>query len=414
MKKCCLFLIAIISAVILQGCGGVGSSAPAPSNVQVIPGDGSATVSWTASAGVEYWIFKAAGINITPENCSSLPQCSTTLNAVSPTVVSGLTNGTTYSFTINGRINGGKGGPGSLSISVIPRLAGGSWTSATATGPDSLRGATFGGTLFVVVGDAGKIFSSTDGKTWNLQTSGVATNLNAVTYSNGLFVAVGAGGVVLTSSDAVTWTPHTSNTAQDLYAVAGNGATGFVATGAGGTIINSTTNGASWAAATVNPSAGNALNGITFGNSKYVAVGAGGTLQTSTDGNTWLAGTSNTASTLNGVAYAASTTTDGGITYGGPATFVAIGNSGTLVTSPDGTTWTAQTALTSSNLNAITYGRQFVAVGDSGIIYTSTNGTNSTSWNLATTPGTTNLHAVTHNAYNYSAVGDAGLNWFAM
>jgi len=238
-------------------------------------------------------------------------------------------------------------------------------------------------------------------------------------------MAVGAGGVVLTSPDAITWTQQTSATivnTNELFAVAGNGAGGFVAIGSSGTIITTSANnnGTSWSVATSNPlsNPSNKLNAITFGNGKYVAVGANGSsgaLIASTDGgigNAWQLVNIQPPSILNGVAYAASTTTDGGVSYTGPATFVAIGAGGTLVTSTDGATWSLQSSIPSPNLNAVTYGRQFLAVGDSGGIFTSTNGTN---WTPVTTPGTNNnLHAVTHNTYNYSAVGAAGLNWFAM
>jgi len=426
--------------MILQGCGGVGSSAPAPTVTNIVAADSSAIITFTATPGVEYWIFSAAASSITPENCSSVSvTCRTLLGATSPATISGLTNGTTYSFTINGRTGGGKGGPGSPSVFAIPRLAGASWSeepfTVTVNG-NNLRGVTFGtvatAPLFVAVSDAGKIFSSPDGIVWAPQNSGVGTSLNAVTYSNGIYMAVGAGGVVLTSGDAITWTLQTSATAVntlELLAVAGNGAGGFVATGANGRIINSTTNGTSWAVATVNPNAGvNALNGITFGNSKYVAVGAGGTLQTSTDGNTWLAGVWNgtpAAAALNGVAYAATITADNGITYTTTgATFVVIGANGTLVTSPDGATWTLQTTpVTSSNLNAVAYGRQFVVVGDTGVIFTSANGL---SWTAPQTfapptPRTSinflSVTGVTHNSVggsSYSTVGTQGENWLSL
>lgn len=416
MNRLAAPIMAIIAAMLLQGCGGAATSASAPANVTVGAGDSSLTVSWDMLPGVTYSLYKAAGNNVTPENCNALPQCNINLNAVSPTVITGLTNGTTYSVTINGRVSGGIGGPASSSLSAIPRLAGASWSAGqtTVTGTNNLRGVTFGGALFVAVGDGGKIFSSPDGTSWTAQTSNVSNNLNAVAYSNGIYMAVGAGGMVLSSSNAITWTQQTSATlanTNELFAVAGNGAGGFVATGASGTIITTANSGTNWTLVTPAVT-GNKLNGIAFGNGKYVAVGTLGTLLTSTDGSAWLTGNSQTASTLNGVAYAASTTTDAGVTYTGASTFVVIGAGGTLVTSPDAVTWTLQaTPIPSPNLNALTYGRQFVAVGDNGGIFTSTDGIN---WNTQASVTPASLFAVTHNVYDYSAVGAAGLNFFAM
>ena len=47
----------------------------------------------------------------------------------------------------------------------------------------------------------------------------------------------------------------------------------------------------------------NALSGITYGNSTFVTVGRNGNILTSTDGSTWTARTSGTLETLKGVVY---------------------------------------------------------------------------------------------------------------
>ena len=65
-----------------------------------------------------------------------------------------------------------------------------------------------------------------------------------------------------------------------------------------------------------------------------------------------------------------STTTSSGL-------FIAVGASGTLLTSSNGTTWTAQTSGTSNYLRAVAYdgSSTLVAVGYSGTILTSSDGT---------------------------------------
>ena len=75
----------------------------------------------------------------------------------------------------------------------------------------------------------------------------------------------------------------------------------------------------------------NALWGITYGNSTFVTVGRNGNILTSTDGSTWTARTSGTTNVLYGVIYANST-------------FVVVGSSGTILTSSDGTSWTSRTS----------------------------------------------------------------------
>ena len=76
-------------------------------------------------------------------------------------------------------------------------------------------------------------------------------------------------------------------------------------------------------------------------------------------GTTWTQRTSGTGNELEGVAY-------------GNGRFVAVGNGGTILTSPDGVNWTRRTSGTRSWLGGVTYGNgTFVAVGEEGIILTS-------------------------------------------
>ena len=88
----------------------------------------------------------------------------------------------------------------------------------------------------------------------------------------------------------------------------------------------------------------------------FVAVGFSGTILTSPDGITWTTRTSGTTYGLNGV------------TWSGTQ-FVAVGFSGTILTSLDGITWTSRTSGTTYQLNGVIWsGTQFVAVGLSGRI----------------------------------------------
>lgn len=63
-----------------------------------------------------------------------------------------------------------------------------------------------------------------------------------------------------------------------------------------------------------------------------------------------------------------------GVAYGG-SQFVAAGFNGTILTSPDGVIWTADTSGTTNTLYGVAYdGGQFVAVGNAGTILTSGGG----------------------------------------
>ena len=172
MKRLFALSFVIAAFLLLPGCRGSGSSAPPPTNVNVVAGDTSATVTWDMLSGVDYWVFKAAGTDLTPQVCISRPECKIIMKATSPIFISGLTNGITYSFTINGRTDGGPGGSGSPSIQAIPRLAGATWTpgAANSAGTNDLRGIAYG-RLFVAAGTSSALFTSADGVNWTPHTT---------------------------------------------------------------------------------------------------------------------------------------------------------------------------------------------------------------------------------------------------
>ena len=406
MKRYFGLIAAALAVFTLAGCLGgaftLGSAANPPTDVKVVAGDGSVTVTWTMSPNVQYWVFSAMADAITTETWSKLLSGRATIKATSPQMITGLANDFTYSFTVNGRIDGGAGGPGSPSVSVMPRLAGNTWSIGKAL-PSDLRSVAFGA-VFVTVGASGTIYSSPDFNTWTPVTWTAVKNplvtlpdLNAIAFGSTNYLAAGAGGSVLLSTDAVTWTAQTTGTTNTLYALTNNGTASAIAAGANGTIITSA-DGKTWT--TANSGTTNDLFGLAYGNAVYVAVGAKGTMLTSVDGTTWLSAISNTTQKLTSIVYGINTTT-------GLGTFVAVGEAGTMITSTDGTTWTVQTSVTANNLASITYGKRFVAVGDKGTILTSSDGS---TWQTQSSGTSDNLTSVGRSQVGYSAVGTNGTN----
>jgi len=123
----------------------------------------------------------------------------------------------------------------------------------------------------------------------------------------------------------------------------------------------------------------------------FVSVGDSGTILTSSDGTTWTERTSGISEYL------------GGVTYGN-GLFVTVGNSGTILTSSDGTTWTPgslyhsgpqRTYVLPTWFRGVTYGNgTFVTVGDRGIILTSSDGI---SWTQRTFGTSEFLRGVTYS-----------------
>lgn len=87
--------------------------------------------------------------------------------------------------------------------------------------------------------------------------------------------------------------------------------------------------------------------------------------------------------------------------------FIAVGDQGALLSSPDGVTWTVRTSGVGSTLYDVTYGAEsdgglYVAVGQAGKILTSINGLD---WSAASSPSSRDLRAVTWHIDRFYAVG---------
>ncbi len=408
MKVAFSWIAALLAALAVVGCGG-GSSASAPTNVAAVAHDSSATILWDDEPGVEYWIWIAIAPTVSSGDCANTAGCTIRRGVSSPYVLTGLVNGTTYSAVINGRINGGPGGPDSEPVTFTPQPAGSTWSVGTPLGTDDLLGVaytpvtTLTTNTYVAVGQAGSIFSSSDALTWTARTSNVTANLRTVVFTGPQFVAVGDGGTIVTSADGITWTTQTSGTASNLYGLSLSGSF-VVAVGANGTILTSTDGGTTWTAQTSGTTAD--LYGVAVSTTSiFVVVGAQGTLLSSTNGTTWTVGNSQTTLDLRSVAWGTSNLV---------GTFVAVGAAGVLVTSTDGTTWTVQTPIATNTMNAIVFGSQWVTVGTGGAIFTSTNGI---TWQAAVSGTTNDLDAVLFTGTSsltlqvgYVAVGATGAN----
>jgi hypothetical protein len=136
------------------------------------------------------------------------------------------------------------------------------------------------------------------------------------------------------------------------------------------------------------------LSGVAYGSGTFVAVGQDaansvGTILTSPDGITWTR-TSPTSNALYGVTYA------NGI-------FVAVGYEATILTSTDGITWASRASPTSASLYGAAYGNgTFVVVGDGETILSSSDGV---TWTVRTSPTSNALYGVTYGNGTFVAVG---------
>lgn len=406
------YLLVLASALLLAACGGSSApSTPAPpvGGLSVVAGDSQVTVSWKETPGVEYWIFAAPNSpNLSLNNWLATAGSTYRLKVTSPYVVTGLTNGTPYSFFMTGRTNTGPGGDATPTVAATPRLAGSDWASSSTLNTGTPTGLTYGSYLdiasntvlytYLAVGNGGKMFRAADFNTWTAITPVVNVNLHAAEYSFAKFIAVGAGGTTLYSTDSKIWTQSTKITPQNLNAIAANGSLA-IAVGDNGAIVTSK-DAITWTVATSVPSTSN-LYGISYTSAgNWVAVGAGGTILTSGDGLTWTAQKSGSSADLKGVG-SMTNFTNNVTSY----QFVVVGANGTILSSPDAVSWTAQSANTKANLNALSTTNQFLAVGSEGTVLISMDGI---TWKSQASQTTANLTHLLRAQNMYIAVSNTG------
>ncbi|HMA17445.1 MAG TPA: hypothetical protein VKS03_03310, partial [Thermoanaerobaculia bacterium] len=106
------------------------------------------------------------------------------------------------------------------------------WSNPAPLG-NQLSAAAFGNGVYVAVGRAGTILTSTDGVSWTAQAANPKVDLSDVLWTGSQFVAVGQAGAVLSSADGRLWAYRRAGVAATLRKIAWNGDI-FVALGDGG------------------------------------------------------------------------------------------------------------------------------------------------------------------------------------
>ena len=134
------------------------------------------------------------------------------------------------------------------------------------------------------------------------------------------------------------------------------------------------------------------INAVTFSNGTFVAVGDSGTILTSADGVTWTTRSSGVTIDIYKITF-------------GNDKFVALDFGGTIITSSDGITWSQSTIL-HQPLSGITFGNGiFLAVGDNGAIFTSSD---ANAWASGSSGTSDSLKAITFGKGIFVAVGGSG------
>jgi len=255
-------------------------SAPgAPTAVTAAPGDTQATVSFTAPAS-------DGGSPITSYTVTSTPGGLTATCPSSPCIVTGLTNGTSYTFTVHATNAVGDSAQSVPSPSVSPAALPGAPTNVGATAGDGQASVSF----TAPASDGGSaitsytVTSSPGGLTATCASSPCVvtglTNGTAYTFTAQATNAIGASAA---SSASPAVTPLGAPSAPSVTATVGDGqvTVSFAAPGNGGSSITgyqvSTDGGATWSTLSTTETGGTVtgtVTGLTNGTTYSVQVRA--------------------------------------------------------------------------------------------------------------------------------------------
>ena len=281
--------------------------------------------------------------------------------------------------------------------SIIKSSDGITWSAPQAVGAGTLLGISVSPARIVVSEFTGNLYDSMDGISWNTQTRpfGYDKPLSTLRWVNGQFIGL-HDGLIATSADGLSW-----NTALDAYgstiptnnkAMAWSGTEfslleGGIDPATDNTLYQSriSADGISWASSTNSGMA--SMRSMVWADTQYVAVGSSASVATSPDGVTWSFSNIPRPGDLKDIAW-------------NGVLLVAVGSGG-IETSADGISWINRHSGTA--LNAVNWnGSQFVALGDSGNVLTSMDGI---TWTASTYDSQYNLKDLCWTGTQYVAVG---------
>jgi len=260
----------------------------------------------------------------------------------------------------------------------------------------------------VVAGASGMTVASTETNGvvhWNTPTDPIRSWLWQVARTPDHYLAVGDRGTILSSPNGIDWDLELvpSSVTNSVLLGVGGSTNLFLAVGSQGTIL--------WAANIflwnpVEPApTPNDLQGVLFDGTQYLVCGGAGTVLTSPNGTNWTARSTPTTSFLMSVERF-------------PDGYVAVGEDGVILTSSDATSWTRRTVSTTNWLSQVRWlNGVLLAVGENGTILTSTNGM---SWKTRVSGTERWLNAVDFVSGTWLVAGNQGTalvspdltNWF--
>ena len=277
------------------------------------------------------------------------------------------------------------------------------WKRVTPPFSNWLRGVACNGSTFVAVGEGGLIASSPNGSAWQVRNSGTESNLNRVAWLGDHFLAVGDGGTALSSINGSQWLPVDCGASNNLYAA--TGVTNSHLAAGDAEVRLSEDNGA-WS-----DQLAPALSAPAPVWTYYSALSDGSyQLIAGRSGMTVAGGRTNSAGPVVWQPLADSVRSWLWSVARTPTHYVAVGDYGTILSSPNGIDWDLE-LIPLSVTNSILLGvggssNLLLAVGTQGTVLW---GTNVFLWNeVLPRPTTNDLQGVCHDGAQFILTGGNG------
>ena len=276
------------------------------------------------------------------------------------------------------------------------------WQRITPAFANWLRSVACNGSTFVAVGESGLIASSQNGNMWQVRTSGTTTHLNRVAWLGDHFLVVGDGGKALSSTNGNQWTPVSLGATNYLFALAGVTNSHLAA---GDLEVRLAEEGGAWSnqlAAALTPPPAWTYYSALWNSGYYLLAGRSGLAVEGSKTNSaepvkWQPLSESVRSWLWSVART-------------PSHYVAVGDYGTILSSPNGVDWDLELVpFTATNAVLLGVGGSsnlLLAVGTQGTVLW---GTNVFLWNeLSPKPTTNDLQGVCHDGTQFILAGGNG------
>jgi photosystem II stability/assembly factor-like uncharacterized protein len=223
---------------------------------------------------------------------------------------------------------------------------------------------------YVAVGRSGKLATSNNALEWQQRTTGLSVDLSAVAYGDEKYIIGGASGKMAISSNGISWSEvaNSSFGASPILSIDYFAAQGlWIAVGGSGAIATSP-DGISWTRRAPQTFGNSFANKVYSAGNIVIAVGANAILATSNNGIEWIVRNSSfNSDTINSVSS----------NPFAPYRYAAVGTSGKIAYSDNGTFWIQilpSASFAQSTIRAVAANEEgFVAAGASGRLATSAN-----------------------------------------